>query len=56
MSHVELKEAQRSFVLPPRSASRKQLKLKMRCLIVGESNLLSVNMHEWGKKHKPADD
>lgn len=59
MSHVKLKEAQGSFVLLSRGASRKQLKLKTRCLIVGacgrESNLLSVNTHEWGK-NKPDDD
>lgn len=52
MSQVELKEAQSSFVLLSRGASRKQLKLKTRCLAVGacgrESNLLRVHTHEWG--------
>lgn len=57
MSQVELKEAQSSFVLLSRGASRKQLKLKTRCLTVGacgrESNLLRVRTHECGKKQNP---
>lgn len=54
MSQVELKEAQSSFVLLSRGASRKQLKLRTRRLTVAacgrESNLQRVHTHEWGKK------
>lgn len=50
MSQVELKEAQSSFVLLSRGASRKQLKLKTAGAHGRESNRLRVRTHEWGGK------